>query len=522
MARGATILQRVEYVTPVEIRIETRQVRARAGRFEQTVFGLFAILLVLLTGRHEMWRDELQAWLIARDTHSIPQLVHALSYEGHPALWYLLLWIPAHFSPNPVSMQVINVIIALVTAWIILSAVKLPRAERVLLIFSYFVFFQYGVTARSYELAVLLLVAAARCLMGERQHRWLAILLLGLSINTHVFAAPVAVVLAFWAFYLVKLRTWRDAGRMLLDREFLGAFLALLLSGGVSLATVWPAKDISRVYSVQPTIGGNFLATLGMVWYTFIPQLPSHLQILLKAPLKSHIDNCVFSVFMVILAVSSFRTAAARGLVVAVTILEIIFMALTVGRPDVYQFGLVFSAFIIGLLLDAYTSPGEAGLPWMPRKMAVLVIYGLLSAQVLCAAEVSVLDWMRPYSCAEETALWLKKNHLSQNPLVLQPSELTTAILGYLERPSAYYPSCRCFGSYEVRDASRRIHRMANAEDLKIARGRSPLPVILISNQELKPAYCRSLGLAEIYTSPGNPYQHDEDFHVYEQLHPRD
>jgi len=150
--------------------------------FEPTVFGIFAVLLALVTLRHEMWRDEVQAWLIALNTHSIPQLVHALSYEGHPALWYLLLWIPSHFSPNPAGMQVVNFLIALATAWMIVSAVKLPRAVRVLLIFSYFVFYRYGVTARSYELAVLLLIGAACCLLGERRRPWLAILLLALSI----------------------------------------------------------------------------------------------------------------------------------------------------------------------------------------------------------------------------------------------------------------------------------------------------------------------------------------------------
>jgi len=506
-------------VPPAVAQAWVRRLRA-AIPFESYVFGIFAALLALVTLHHEMWRDELQAWLIALNTHSIPQLVHALSYEGHPALWYLLLWIPSYFSPNPAGMQVINFVIALATAWVIVSAVRLPRAVRVLVLFSFFVFYQYGVIARSYELAVLLLLGAARCLVGERRRPWLAILLLALSMNTHVFAVPVAVVLAFWAFYLAKLRTWRDAGRMLLDREFLIAFVVLLLSGVVSLATVWPARDIGRLYSVRPTLAGNFLASLGIVWQMFIPHLPSPIQILLRGPLHSLIDKCVFSVLILSLAILSFRTAAARGFIFAATILETIFMALTVGKPSSYQFGLVFSAFIMGLLMDSYTSPGETGLRWMPRKLGLIVIYGLLSVQVLCAADLSALDWTRPYSCARETAVWLEKEHLDKNPLVLQPSGKTTAIIGYLERGSAYYPSCRCFSSYEPRNASRRENRMANAQDLKIARGNSPLPVILISNRKLTSAYCRNLGLAEIYETGKNALESDEIFYVYEQVYP--
>ena len=39
---------------------------------------------------HENWRDEAQAWLLARDL-SIPELFEQMSYEGHPCLWHLLL-----------------------------------------------------------------------------------------------------------------------------------------------------------------------------------------------------------------------------------------------------------------------------------------------------------------------------------------------------------------------------------------------------------------------------------------------
>ena len=34
---------------------------------------------------HENWRDEAQAWLLARDL-SVPELIEQMSYEGHPCL----------------------------------------------------------------------------------------------------------------------------------------------------------------------------------------------------------------------------------------------------------------------------------------------------------------------------------------------------------------------------------------------------------------------------------------------------
>ena len=44
----------------------------------------------LLIPYHEIWRDEAQAWLIARDT-PLKDLFSVLKHEGHPAGWFLLL-----------------------------------------------------------------------------------------------------------------------------------------------------------------------------------------------------------------------------------------------------------------------------------------------------------------------------------------------------------------------------------------------------------------------------------------------
>ena len=43
------------------------------------------------TSHHEMWRDEIQAWLLARDSASVFELFAHLKYEGHPGIWHLCL-----------------------------------------------------------------------------------------------------------------------------------------------------------------------------------------------------------------------------------------------------------------------------------------------------------------------------------------------------------------------------------------------------------------------------------------------
>ena len=128
--------------------------------------GVFAVLLGLVTSQHEMYVDEAQAWLIARDSGNLLELAQHLRYEGHPALWYVLLYLPAHLSVSLVWMQVLNYVLSLAMAWLVLSERRMPLAMRVMSVFSVPLFFYMGVVARSYMLAAVLLVGAAR-----HQHR---------------------------------------------------------------------------------------------------------------------------------------------------------------------------------------------------------------------------------------------------------------------------------------------------------------------------------------------------------------
>jgi len=368
---------------------------------------------------------------------------------------------------------------------------------------------------------MLLLVAAARCLIGPRQHRKLAILLLALSINTHVFAVPVAVALAAWAFYFSKLKTWKDADRLLRDREFLTAVFSLGIAGILALLTVWPAKDIAAPESLMPTIGRDFLASTGAAWLTFFPRLPGPVQILLR-PFRAA-TAATFSFSLALLAITTLllRSTVARIFFSVCAVMEIALIAVTIGRPYVHNLGFIFASLVIALMLDGLHGAARNSPPqWLSNRLASAALVVLFVIQVLCAADASQLDWRRPYSGSKGVSTWLKAHHLNRNPLVLEPSEITTGILAYLERPNAYYPSCRCFGSYEVRNTSRQPDRMATASEMKMVRGNSPLPVILISNERLEPAYAGSLGLVEIYASPKDVILDWEAFFVYEQLHP--
>jgi len=77
-----------------QIRPARKSGDSQNGRFRLLLpAGLTATYFILaLAGilHHEMWRDEFQAWLVARDADSLVQLAGNVRYEGNPMLWHQL------------------------------------------------------------------------------------------------------------------------------------------------------------------------------------------------------------------------------------------------------------------------------------------------------------------------------------------------------------------------------------------------------------------------------------------------
>ena len=80
---------------------------------------LFFISALCFVPYHEMWRDELQAWLLARDSQTVFELFKNLKYEYHQGLWYLLLFPLTRIFTYPEAMQYLNVSIATAAIYIL-------------------------------------------------------------------------------------------------------------------------------------------------------------------------------------------------------------------------------------------------------------------------------------------------------------------------------------------------------------------------------------------------------------------
>ena len=127
------------------------------------LFVLLAVYNAIRLFRHAMWRDELQAFMVAAASNTPLDLFAKLKYEGHPGLWHLLLWVVTRFTTDPVAMQVLHLVIAL-GVWVLVWRLSPFRpVGKLLLLLSYYLFWEYFVVSRGYALGCCSASALRRC-----------------------------------------------------------------------------------------------------------------------------------------------------------------------------------------------------------------------------------------------------------------------------------------------------------------------------------------------------------------------
>lgn len=223
---------------------EAAAVADRASRVRRwqaaIVTGVYALLLGLALRHHEMWRDEIQAWLLARDAPSWWGVLHTIRYEGHPGLWHLLLWPVARLSWNPVWMQATHAAVASAAAWTFIRFAPFAWPVRLLFPFGYVLFYEWGVISRNCALSALLLfLFCAAFARRWRAFPWAAAALAA-ACHTTVHALLLVLVLTplLMIDYAVAVAgRWREAqackGRVVL------AFVLVLFGIVTAVRQVW-------------------------------------------------------------------------------------------------------------------------------------------------------------------------------------------------------------------------------------------------------------------------------------------
>ncbi|HEV2992824.1 MAG TPA: hypothetical protein VG012_00325 [Acidimicrobiia bacterium] len=423
---------------------------------------MFSGLTAVGLWQHVMWFDELQAWNIARASHSLGGLYRNLRYEGHPLAWYLVLYGVTRFTGDPRAMQLVELVVVTATAALVLFRSPFTLPVRVAMLAGYSVAFEYGVISRSYSLGLLALVVVLVAL-GRPRPAWGAALAAAALLAWTSLAGAVLTVALAAAVALDRRGSAPPAGteRRARRRFVLGALLAAV---GAAL-TCLPPRDF---HEFTPGLGN--LATTGTtrvahaatgIWRGLFP-IPARVgawnsQLLDRLPAGRLVEAALsLAVFVVVLV--GLRSPLARRLWCLGVIGCELFFAVVVLPDQARYAGTVFVLFLAVAWLARAPGGGlePAGTPlgWTrPRRAgawASVALGAVVTAQVVATLAVYPSATIHPFSPDRALAEAARAHQLS-GALVSDEDFVATGVGAYLDR-STYSAARRAWTPFFVHD----------------------------------------------------------------------
>lgn len=159
--------------------------------FSLILIIVYSILVVFGAYHHEPWRDEAQAWLIARDLDFLG-IINQMYVEGTPALWHLIIAPFAKLGFPYYSITVIHLLISISAISVFVTKSHFSKLFKILVIFSYYFAFEYAIIARNYSLTILFLFLIASMYAKRFEKPILFSFLILFLLNTNVFGSVIA------------------------------------------------------------------------------------------------------------------------------------------------------------------------------------------------------------------------------------------------------------------------------------------------------------------------------------------
>jgi hypothetical protein len=433
-------------------------------------------LLGITILRHELWRDELQAWQIARASHGFHSLVHNTRYEGHPLLWFGLLYPLAHAHAGPGAMQLLQFFIASTTISVAVWRAPFTLLQKLLFVFGYFVLYEYGALTRSYGLGAMLLIVTLAIAATRDRRRWPVIgALLGLIALTSAFGAVVAVAVLLGLGVDERMRKRAGTGSSSGARAvLLGAALALTGLAVAYLQAGRPPRDTGNYSNWRTSIDvGLGASSVSSIWRALVP-IPSlehsYWNTNILSARAAVVGVLGFMLFVLVAWIFRDRPGSFAVWVGGVA-LVVGFLYARVGTATASRhIGHIFLCLVAAMWLaptmtrsrvrsDRHgATPRFPGVPLTrstdPVRVRSLAWTGLLVIQVIAGLFAVGLDLAYPFSNGRDVAEYIRSKQLEHLEIIGLPDTAASTVAGYLDRPIYYLAGARS-GTYIVWNTAR-------------------------------------------------------------------
>ena len=406
-------------------------------RFTAVVAALYLIFLIWMQAHHEMWRDEVHAWSLARIAHGFGDLVTGdRRYEGHPPLWFWYLRVWGWLFPEAWGLQVATVAAAVGAAVLLLRYAPFPRYLKVMLLVTYFFGYEYTVMCRNYVLGWFLLCLFCTLYHPLRPRPLILAAIVGLLSWTSVYGLLIAGALAgFLIFDCVRWRGQLEPRRLVIAAGPRQVIAVVLVVAAFAFCA-WSVEP----FDPNPYVGSWNFSELG--WPALVPGLNRVLDGM--APLRpfavdfwgrvselwskypAPMPYCGAILLLAAVGVLYRSWRVTLFYVLAVLVMQVSQIARYWGSPR--HWGHYFMALVVACWLLRTLMPRRRHTP----SLVLLTVLCCFQFQGFLVA--TLVDTREVFSGGRDAAAFIRKAGLQDLPLVAGPAIFQTPAT-FLRRP---------------------------------------------------------------------------------------
>lgn len=386
---------------------------------------LYAVFTLIFVFHHEIWADEAQVWLIAKNLSVFDlSLFKHLVNEGHPSFFYLLI-IPFAKLHAPIwTMQAVCWLCSCAAVFLFLNFSPFNNFTKLSVCISAGFLYFFPVIARSYSILPLLVFLTAILYKKQEKHPFLYSLVLFLTANTHVIMEGFVSIL-FVCFLYDNIKKKR-----LVQKNVLTACLIILtgllaaslqLSGSIESNGALGFNMSDFLNNAFGAISAFFLNSTAL----YTPHVFTNILAVIESLLFA---TAVFALFLM---------QKKAGLIFLTAFGFQIFIY-TVSYGAIFQ-ARTYTAFVI--LLFCFWVFYEEKYKYIVSILVSLIFLAALPAGI----SAGYFDIKFPYSNAKTTAEFIKQN-ISKDSLIIPTAD------AYAAGVIAQSPQYRFYSIYTQKD----------------------------------------------------------------------
>lgn len=492
----------------------------------------FMILGAIGLAHHEMWRDESEAWLIAKDSSSISALLENLKYTGHPPLWYFCLHIISKFVQHPWVMQLFHLLISVTFVYIFILYSPFTKLQKTLFCFGYYALYEYTLISRNYGLGIVFIFAFCALFPSRYQNYLPLAIILSLLCQANAYGLIISFLLLLTLILDALVNS--DNNKNLYSKRW--SITASLIIYGVSLTTavlqILPPNDAvykGDLLSVSEENFGDiqpedlnstgfhlrrFSRAIASIWSGYVP-IPNFSEfhfhdtniIYLFTEHKqtseagvdvvNYGDIFMFLFSLIILGIGAIAFYRQPIILFFYTIANstIIGFLYLIRLSGVRQNGYLFFVGLICFWLST-NYPKSNWLSKLDNKFFDWIIKykSLLLTILLCVHIVGGVyaygrDILDPFSASEAATEYIRNNQYDKLTIIGKKEDIVSPLSAFLNK-KIYYPESEHFGSFSVwtarKEQNPNITHQEILEQTNNLLNKEDKEVLLILDEELK------------------------------------